>query len=152
MNKQVAIVLDNAVISDPVINSGITGSDVRISGNFSQGEAHSLALALRYGSLPVKFDQSQETVQDVSPTLGSNQLTAGIAAGIIGLILVAIYMFAFYRVLGVVVWFGLVLTGMVLFTMVTWLGRVAGRHAHALRRHRHHRVSRCHGRLLCRVL
>jgi preprotein translocase subunit SecD len=126
VNKQVAIVLDNAVISDPVINPGITGSDVRISGNFGQSEAHSLALALRYGSLPVKFDQSQETVQDVSPTLGSNQLTAGIAAGIIGLILVAIYMFVFYRVLGMVVWFGLALTGMVLFTMVTWLGEWQG--------------------------
>ncbi|HEY1739805.1 MAG TPA: protein translocase subunit SecD [Acidimicrobiia bacterium] len=126
VNKQVAIVLDNAVISDPMINPGITGSDVRISGNFGQSEAHSLALALRYGSLPVKFDQSQETVQDVSPTLGSSQLTAGLAAGVIGLALVAIYMFIFYRVLGMVVWFGLALTGMVLFTMVTWLGDLQG--------------------------
>jgi preprotein translocase subunit SecD len=99
---------------------------VRISGHFGQGSAKSLALALRYGSLPVKFDQKQETVEDVSPTLGSDQLTAGIAAGIIGLAFVALYMILFYRVLGVVVWIGLALTGMVLFTLVTWLGEWQG--------------------------
>ncbi len=126
VNKQVAIVLDNAVISDPVINPGITGSKVRISGHFSQGSARSLALALRYGSLPVKFDQKQQTVEDVSPTLGNSQLTAGIAAGLIGLALVAIYMLLFYRLLGIVVWVGLGLTGMVLFTLVTWLGQSQG--------------------------
>ncbi len=126
VNKQVAIVLDNAVISAPNINPGITGSRVRISGKFSQGEAKNLALALRYGSLPVKFDPKQETVEDVSPTLGNEQLHAGIAAGLIGLALVALYMLLFYRMLGIVVWIGLALTGMVMYTLVTWLGQVQG--------------------------
>jgi preprotein translocase subunit SecD len=126
VGKQVAIVLDNAVISDPVIEQGITGSNVRISGKFGEGEAKSLALALRYGSLPVKFDQSQETVEDVSPTLGNDQLTAGIAAGLIGLAFVALYMLFFYRLLGIVVWVGLLLTGMITFTLVTWLGHYQG--------------------------
>ncbi len=74
----------------------------------------------------MKFDPKQETVQDVSPTLGNDQLTAGIAAGLIGLALVALYMVFFYRLLGIVVWVGLGLTGMVLFTLVTWLGQWQG--------------------------
>ncbi len=126
VGKQVAITLDNAVLSAPVINKGITSDNVRISGSFSEAEAKRLALALRYGSLPVKFDQKQTTVEDVSPSLGKDQLKAGIAAGIIGLALVALYMLLFYRVLGLVVWLGLGLTGMVMFTLVTWLGTWQG--------------------------
>jgi preprotein translocase subunit SecD len=61
-------------------------------------------------------------VEDVSPTLGNDQLRAGIIAGIIGLALVALYMLFFYRLLGLVVIFGLVLSGMTLYTLVTYLG------------------------------
>ena len=68
---------------------------------------------LRYGALPVQFDQTQQTVESVSPTLGKDQLTAGIVAGLIGLGLVALYMIFFYRLLGLVVWLGLGLTGMI---------------------------------------
>jgi preprotein translocase subunit SecD len=123
VNKQVAIVLDNIVLSAPTINPGITGSDVQITGSFTDKEAHDLALALKYGSLPVRFDDKQKTVENVSPSLGRDQLRAGLAAGVIGLILVALYMLAFYRVLGIVVWIGLVLTGMIMFTLVTLLGQ-----------------------------
>ncbi len=126
VNKRVAIVLDNAVISAPVINQGITGDQVRISGDFKQSEAENLALSLRYGSLPVKFDKEQQTVEDVSPSLGKDQLRAGIAAGVIGLVLVAVYMLLFYRLLGLVVWLGLAMTGMVMYTLVTWFGQVYG--------------------------
>ncbi len=126
VGKQVAIVLDNLVVSAPTINAGITGDNVRISGSFSQGEAQNLALALRYGSLPVKFDQKQQTVEDVSPTLGKDQLRAGIAAGLIGLGFVALYMLLFYRLLGIVVWAGLALTGMVMYSLVSWFGDIYG--------------------------
>jgi preprotein translocase subunit SecD len=77
----VAIELDGVVQSAPTINQGITGRDVQISGDFSQGEAKDLALVLRYGALPVQFDQGKQTVESVSPTLGKDQLTAGIVAG-----------------------------------------------------------------------
>ena len=126
VNKRVAIVLDNAVISAPVINAGINGDQVRISGSFGQSEAQNLALSLRYGSLPVKFDKNQQTVEDVSPSLGKDQLRAGIAAGAIGLVLVALYMLLFYRLLGLVVWVGLAMTGMVMYTLVTWFGDIYG--------------------------
>jgi preprotein translocase subunit SecD len=120
--KQVAIVLDGVVQSAPVINPGITGNTVTISGTFTSGEAKSLALVLKYGALPVQFDQKQQTVQSVSPELGKDQLKAGIIAGLIGLGLVALYMIFFYRLLGLVVWVGLGLTGMIFFALVTYLG------------------------------
>ena len=126
VGKRVAIVLDNRVLSAPTINAGITGSQVRISGSFTQGSAKQLALALKYGSLPVRFDEKQQTVENVSPSLGRDQLRAGIAAGIIGLALVALYMLFFYRLLGIVVWVGLVLTAMIMFTIVTLLGQGQG--------------------------
>jgi preprotein translocase subunit SecD len=121
VGKQVAIALDQQVESAPTINSGITGRDVQITGNFSDSDAHQLALSLKYGSLPIQFDQHQQTVEAVSPTLGKDQLHAGIVAGLIGLILVALYMIFFYRLLGLVVWIGIGLTGMTFFTIVTWL-------------------------------
>jgi preprotein translocase subunit SecD len=122
VNKDVAIVLDGVVQSAPKINPGITGRNVEISGSFSQGEAKDLALVLKYGSLPVQFDQKQQTVESVSPELGKDQLKAGIAAGLIGLGLVALYMIFFYRLLGLVVWLGLGLTGMIFFALVSYLG------------------------------
>ena len=125
VGKQVAIVLDGIVQSAPVINPGITaGNPVRISGSFTQQEAKDLALVLRFGSLPVQL--KQETVDNVSPTLGKDQLRAGLLAGIVGLALVALYMVLFYRVLGLVVWLGLAMTGMALFTIISWLGYTIG--------------------------
>ena len=126
VGKQVAIELDGVVQSAPTINPGITGRDVEITGNFTQGEAKQLALVLRYGALPVQFDQAKQTVESVSPTLGRDQLTAGIVAGLIGLGLVALYMLAFYRLLGLVVVVGLVLTGMLFFTVVSYLSTAHG--------------------------
>ncbi|GIU87966.1 MAG: protein translocase subunit SecD [Acidimicrobiia bacterium] len=126
VGRQVAIDLDGVVQSAPVINEGITGRNVVIEGSFSEGEARDLALVLRYGALPVQFDPDEQTVQSVSPSLGRDQLRAGIAAGLIGLALVALYMVAYYRLLGLVVWIGLGLTGMVFFTITTWLSANRG--------------------------
>lgn len=126
VGQQVAIDLDAVVQSAPVINEGITGRNVVIQGSFSEGEARDLALVLRYGSLPVQFDPDEQTVQSISPSLGKDQLRAGIAAGIIGLALVALYMVAYYRLLGLVVWIGLALTGMIFFTVTTWLSANQG--------------------------
>jgi preprotein translocase subunit SecD len=126
VNKQVAIVLDGVVQSAPTINPGITGKTVQITGNFSQSDAKNLALVLKYGALPVQFDQKQQTVESVSPELGKDQLKAGIAAGLIGLGLVALYMIFFYRLLGLVVWVGLGLTGMIFFALVSYLGHAQG--------------------------
>lgn len=124
VNQRVAIELDGIVQSSPTINPGITGREVQITGDFSEKEAGDLALALRYGSLPVQFEP--QTAQTVSPTLGKDQLRAGIIAGLIGLALVALYMLVFYRLLGLVVWIGLGLTAMIFFSLVTWLSTSQG--------------------------
>jgi preprotein translocase subunit SecD len=126
VNKNVAIDLDGVVQSAPKINPGITGRDVQITGDFSEGDAKHLAQVLKYGALPVQFDKEQQTVQSVSPTLGKDQLRAGVIAGIIGLALVALYMIIFYRLLGVVVWLGLLLTGMIFFVLVSYLSAHRG--------------------------
>ena len=126
VGKNVAIELDGVVQSAPLINPNITGRDVEITGQFTQGEAKQLALVLRYGALPVQFDQSKQTVESVSPTLGKDQLTAGIVSGLIGLGLVALFMLLFYRLLGLVVIVGLVLTGMLFFTVVSYLSTSHG--------------------------
>ncbi len=124
--QQVAIVLDATVVSAPVINPGIDSSTVVIEGTFSQGESQDLALVLRYGSLPVQFDETEQTSRTISPTLGSDQLRAGIIAGIVGLVLVTAYMLAYYRLLGLVVVAGLALTGMIFFSLVSWLSGAVG--------------------------
>jgi preprotein translocase subunit SecD len=126
VNKQIAIELDGVVQSAPTINPGITGKHVQISGSFSKGEASDLARLLRYGALPVQFDRDQQTVQSISPTLGKDQLHAGIVAGIVGLILVALYMLAYYRLLGLVVICGLALTGLLFFTLTSYLSASRG--------------------------
>lgn len=124
VGKQVAIVLDGVVQSAPTINAGITGQDVTISGNFTSKQAHNLALVLRYGSLPVQL--VAQTAQSVSPTLGKDQLKAGIVSGLIGLALVALYMVFFYRLLGLVVWTGIGLTALTFFALVSWLSAHQG--------------------------
>jgi preprotein translocase subunit SecD len=124
VNKQVAIELDGVVQSAPTINPGITGQDVTISGTFTSKQAHQLALVLRYGSLPVQL--VSQTAQSVSPTLGKDQLRAGIVSGLIGLALVALYMIFFYRLLGLVVWTGIGLTALTFFALVSWLSSHQG--------------------------
>ncbi len=108
--KQVAIVLDGVVQSYPVIQDAkFDQNNVQISGNFKEGEAKDLALVLRYGALPVPLER--QTVQDVSPSLGKDQLQSGIVAGLLGLALVAVYMLVYYRLLGLVIVAGLLLAG-----------------------------------------
>ena len=123
--KQVAIVLDGVVQSFPVIqDSRFDTNEVQISGNFKEQEAKDLSLVLKYGALPVPLER--QTVQDVSPSLGKEQLQAGIVAGLFGLALVAIYMLVYYRLLGVVIWAGLLLAAGALYVLTSWLGNVIG--------------------------
>jgi len=121
----VAIVLDGVVQSAPRFDTpNFEGGQVQISGSFSQGDAEDLATVLKFGSLPVQLKEL--TTTSVSPTLGRDQLDAGILAGVIGLVLVALYMLVFYRLLGLVVLGGLALSGMATYTMITYLGDSIG--------------------------
>ncbi|MCY7289317.1 MAG: protein translocase subunit SecD, partial [Cryobacterium sp.] len=98
--NQFAIVLDGNVISAPRTLAVITDGNAQISGNFDQDNSKALAAQLKFGALPISFTvQSQDTI---SATLGSSQLSGGLIAGLIGLILVVIYSLIQYRLLGLV--------------------------------------------------
>jgi len=97
---------------------------IQISGSFSQSEAKNLALVLKYGSLPVVLER--QTVQTVSASLGEDSLRAGIVAGIVGLVLVALYMVLYYRALGIVVILGLGVWSALLFSIICWFGATQG--------------------------
>jgi preprotein translocase subunit SecD len=98
--NQFAIVLDDKVVSAPKVDEPIPNGRAQISGNFTQASSKSLADQLSFGSLPLNFVvQSRE---QVSASLGSDQLEKGLLAGLIGLILVAIYSLFQYRCLGFV--------------------------------------------------
>ncbi|MGH9064518.1 MAG: protein translocase subunit SecD [Acidimicrobiales bacterium] len=118
--KQVAIVLDGVVESAPVIQARTFGGKGQITGSFTESQAKDLALELRYGALPVQL--IQQTVQSVSPTLGTASLKAGILAAIVGLALVFIYTVLYYRALGIVVLLGLVTTALLLWAIISYLG------------------------------
>jgi preprotein translocase subunit SecD len=122
--NQIAIDLDGVVRSAPRLDTTDFPGKGVITGNFTQREAKDLALVLRYGALPVQLDR--QTVQTVSASLGRDSLHAGIAAGLVGLALVAVYMLLYYRALGIVVWIGLALTGAIMYSLVTFLGTTSG--------------------------
>jgi preprotein translocase subunit SecD len=113
--NQFAIVLDGRVISAPTTNAVITDGRPQITGNFTQTSAKTLADQLKFGALPFSFKvQSQDTI---SATLGSAQLISGLIAGLIGLLLVAVYTLFQYRLLGLVTITSLVVAG--LLTLLT---------------------------------
>jgi SecD/SecF fusion protein len=121
-SQHFAIVLDNQVFSDPIINwaenpTGIDGRQgAQISGNFTISSAQDLATILQTGALPVNLVLvSQSTV---SATLGQQALHEGIKAGIIGLAVIIIFLLLYYRLLGAVAVLGLVVYGVFFFALV----------------------------------
>lgn len=120
-SKQLAIVLDSEVVSAPTIQQASFQRDkIQISGSFSESRAKDLALVLRYGSLPVNLEP--QTVQTVSPTLGEDSLRAGLLAGLLGLVLVCLYMIMYYRALGAVVVLGLGVWSALSYSIISKLG------------------------------
>jgi preprotein translocase subunit SecD len=122
--QQFAIVLDGVVLSAPVVNSPITDGNAQISGNFSAGSAKSLANSLKYGALPLKFEVP--VVTEEGPTLAGDQLSAGLWAGAIGLVIVMLYCLFYYRGLGIVVIASLLTAGAVTYGAVLFLSASAG--------------------------
>jgi preprotein translocase subunit SecD len=119
-----AIVLDGVAISTPSVSGPIPGGQAQITGSFTEAEARDLANVLKYGALPVSFETS--TVETVSPQLGGDQLSAGVTAGIIGLALVILFSFLYYRGLGLVVVLSLTAAGALTYASVVLLGKSIG--------------------------
>ncbi len=122
--NQVAIVLDGLVVSAPSINEAIPSGNAQITGSFTQTEAEDLANVLKYGALPLAFDRGE--VQQVSPTLGSDQLDAGLLAGALGLILVVIFSVLYYRALGLVTVGSLAVASLLVYLLFLVLGEAIG--------------------------
>jgi preprotein translocase subunit SecD len=122
--NQFAIVLDGLVFSSPYFQEPILGGKAQITGNFTVEEATNLANILRYGALPLTLDLAEVT--SLSPTLGQDQLNAGLLAGGLGLLLVGVYLLFYYRALGVVAGASLVVAAIITYFFFVILGRQLG--------------------------
>ncbi|MCF0247722.1 MAG: protein translocase subunit SecD [Synergistes sp.] len=99
VGKQIAIVLDDVVISAPVVQQRISGGEAQITGSFSTEEANRLAIMLRAGALPVKVEVLEN--RSVGPSLGADSIRDGVKSGLIGAALVIVFMIIYYGLLGI---------------------------------------------------
>jgi preprotein translocase subunit SecD len=126
--RQLAIVLDGRVESSPEVaqdvacGQGISGGGIITVGG--EQEARDLAVVLRTGALPLQLEFAQS--QSISPTLGRDSLVAGLQAGFIGLLLVALYMIALYRGLGALAVLELVMFGVIVYGLIIVMGNTVG--------------------------
>lgn len=128
--RQVAIEIDNEVLSAPAIQSDSASfvpfdrANITITGGFTEEDAKDLALVLDYGALPIELEPQESRI--VSASLGTDALEAGVVAGIIGLGLVSVFLILYYRLLGLVAIASLALSGAMLWTIIAWLGESRG--------------------------
>jgi preprotein translocase subunit SecD len=119
---QLAVVLDGVVVSAPNIDEGaIPGGNAEINGSFTEAQANQLADQLQYGALPINLHE--QDVESVSASLGRNQLVAGLVAAAIGLGLVVIYSFLYYRGLGLVSVSSLIIAALLSYLSVVMLSK-----------------------------
>ncbi len=116
VNRRLAIILDGAVYSAPVIKERISGGDAQITGAFTTEEARDLAIVLRAGSLPAPVKILEQ--RTVGPSLGQDSIDKGIRSVIIGMILVGVFMVFYYRLSGFVAILALVLNIVILLGAV----------------------------------
>jgi preprotein translocase subunit SecD len=123
--KQIAISLDGEVISAPVVQApSFTNGTVQITGSFTEKEATELARILQFGAVPVRFDTP--TVQTVSASLGEDSLRAAIVSGLIGVLLVLLFLLFYYRLIALVVVAGLGVSGLLMWSVISWLSKTNG--------------------------
>jgi preprotein translocase subunit SecD len=115
VGKYLAIVLDNTIISAPVISTPITEGRGEISGNFTIEEANALAVQLRYGALPVPLAVVE--TRTIGPTLGQDSLQKSLFAGVIGLSIVMLFMALYYRFPGLIADLAILVYAIVTFAL-----------------------------------
>ncbi len=117
VGKPLAIVMDNYVLSAPIVQTAIQGGRAEITGNFTYDQAQELAALIRSGNLPVSLELTEE--QTLGPTLGSDVIHRSLIAGIVGIILVMAYMIIYYfGMMGVVADLALLYNGIFVFGML----------------------------------
>jgi preprotein translocase subunit SecD len=130
VGKQLAIVLDGVTISAPVVQDRIVGGNAHISGRFTLDEASRLAIMLRAGSLPLEVEVAEN--RSVGPSLGADSIRQGLQAGIIGTVMVFLFMLIYYRFRGLAADIALAVTlllvfaGLIAFNATLTLPGIAG--------------------------
>ena len=122
--QQIAIDLDGSIQSAATVQQPTFNGSVEISGSFTEDDAKNLARVLNSGSLPVELEL--QSVQNVSASLGEDSLRAAVISGLVGVLLVLIFMVAYYRMLGLIVAIGVTVSGCLLWGVVTWLSKSNG--------------------------
>jgi preprotein translocase subunit SecD len=120
VGKRFAIVLDNNIYSAPVIRERISGGSAQISGSFTEKTAADLAIVLRAGALPAPVKIIQNVT--VGPSLGQDSINKGLSAGLIGVLLVVVFMTVYYKMSGLVANWGMVLNVVYLMGALAALG------------------------------
>ena len=115
VGKFLTIVLDKQVISSPSINSAIPDGQGIIQGSFTAESANALAVQLRYGSLPVPLKVVETRI--IGPTLGEDSLQKSLRAGLIGMIVVMLFMAIYYRLPGLVADLSILFYGAIAFAV-----------------------------------
>ena len=123
-DRQLAIVVDDQVISAPTVQSPITNGSGVITGSFTEARAKDLATQLNAGALPVELTTQQ--VLTVSPTLGGESLQQGLVAAIAGLVLLFAYLLFYYRILAVVAWVGMLIWAVLALGLIALAGKTIG--------------------------
>ena len=130
IGKQLAIVLDNVVISAPVVQDRIAGGHAQITGRFTNDEASRLAIMLKAGALPVAVEIAEN--RSVGPSLGADSIRQGLQAGLFGAAMVLVVMLVFYQFRGLAADFALAVTillifaGLIAFNATLTLPGIAG--------------------------
>jgi SecD/SecF fusion protein len=119
IGRQLAVVLDDRVITAPVIRTAITGGSGEISGGFTSSEAADLAVMLRAGALPAELHVLEE--RTVGASLGSDSIHMGLVSGIVGGLLVLGFMMAAYGQWGLIAWVGLAVNVILVFGILSLL-------------------------------
>ena len=120
VGRPFAIVLDDQIVSAPVINEPILGGSGQISGNFTVQGANDLAVLLRAGALPATLTVVEE--RTVGPSLGADSIRAGITASVIGAAAVVVFMVAFYGMFGLVANIALFFNIVMLLALLSVIG------------------------------
>ena len=118
VGKFLTIVLDKEVLSSPTIAGAIPGGQGTISGSFTSDSANALAIQLRYGSLPIPLKIVETRI--IGPTLGADSLSKSVTAGLIGMIIVALFMIIYYRMPGIVAVLSILFYGVIAFAVFKW--------------------------------
>ena len=122
LGKRVAIILDNQIISSPVVQEKITGGQAQITGKFTLDEAKKLSIQLNAGALPVPISLIEE--RTVGATLGVESVAKSVKAGIVGIIMVCLFMILAYGRFGIIADLGLIVFGVLTLALYKLMGVV----------------------------